>query len=127
MKDGKDFNFAMRSYQDTIAAEEKEEEEIKLRERASSGLSKKKLGQYAGALFKLRKAMRKNGDPALLKVLDADPLVRDLPPVENSDEELEREVKEILFVEAKEKLKKLSNEQRGNEPEAQGISKTTSR
>ena len=117
----------MRSYQDTIAAEEKEEEEIKLRERASSGLSKKKLGQYAGALFKLRKAMRKNGDPALLKVLDADPLVRDLPPVENSDEELEREVKEILFVEAKEKLKKLSNEQRGNEPEAQGISKTTSR
>ena len=126
LKDGKDFNFAMRSYQDTVAMEEKEEAENKLKERASSALSKKKLGQFAGALFKLKKAMRQNGDPILLELLDTDPLVKDLPAVENSDTELDKEVKELLFLEAKEKLKKLSKEQRDNQPEAGGISKTTS-
>ena len=127
LRDGKDFNFAMRSYQDTAAAEMREEKEEKIKEHASSNLAKRKLGKYAGALHKVKQAIKESENAKMIEFLESDFLLTSLPPVENSDVELDKEIKDIHFIEAKAKLKKLESEQTGKAvDEAGGIARTQS-
>lgn len=127
-KDGQDFYFAMRSYQDKISEDEKEKKEEVRKGEAKSSLSKRKLGLYAGALNKLRRTIKEGAAEGLkdrlINLLDNDDIVADLPEVENDDDEIEREIKEIIFFEAKDKLKTIQDEQNGGTDKAGGIMRT---
>ncbi|GMI18436.1 hypothetical protein TrLO_g12334 [Triparma laevis f. longispina] len=127
-KDGQDFYFAMRSYQDKISEDEKEKKEEVRKGEAKSSLSKRKLGLYAGALNKLRRTIKEGAAEGLkdrlIELLDNDDIVADLPEVENDDDEIEREIKEIIFSEAKDKLKTIQDEQNGGIDKAGGIMRT---
>ena len=124
-KDGQDFNFAMKSYQDKIKEEEKEKKENERKEVAKSNLSKRKLGLYAGALNKIKRTIKECPKNKLKSTLDDllenDDIVCDLPEVENDDDEIEQEIQEIIFVQAKAKLKDIQDSQGGS---SSGIDRT---
>ncbi|GMH80577.1 hypothetical protein TrST_g622 [Triparma strigata] len=124
-KDGQDFNFAMKSYQDKIKEEEKEKKENERKEVAKSNLSKRKLGLYAGALNKIKRTIKECPENKLKSTLDDllenDDIVCDLPEVENDDDEIEQEIQEIIFVQAKAKLKDIQDSQGGS---SSGIDRT---
>ncbi len=107
IKDGRDFNFAMRSYQKIVMKTEKAKIMEKKVHEATAILDKKKLGHYSGALYKIKRLIDECGGEALKAKINEDDYFQSLPAVENSQEEITRELKRIDFDEAQLKLKKM--------------------
>ena len=106
LRDGHDFNFAMRSYQDLMKVKKKEDEKEEREKVAIDTLNKRKLGKYFGAMHKVRKKLEAEGGD-IARWFKEDELLSSLPPLENSSDDVSSQVRDDRLEEARNRLKNL--------------------